>query len=179
MDYVGTKKQVNRWLQERRTMPASPTLYRWRNAPVTDGRGRTADAVPSPKQLAWLITKQPDTLSVDEAAAIASIQQDPEAARVCDRGRRFVDLPAASRPIRAAQIPLARWIADATACGIRAIETFAKVLAQDDSAARAALAMPWSNGQAEGQITKLKLLKRSMYGRAKLDLLRHRLLLAA
>lgn len=184
MDYVGTKKQVNRWLQERRTMPASPTLYRWRNAPVTDGRGRTADAVPSPKQLAWLITKQPDTLTSDEAAAIATIQQDPEAARVCDLVRRFVNL------IRSCSLqgdqrctdPLGafdRWIADATACGIRAVETFAKGLAQDGNAVRAALTMPWSNGQAEGQITKLKLLKRSMYGRAKLDLLRQRLLLAA
>jgi transposase len=74
---------------------------------------------------------------------------------------------------------LARLIADATACGIRAVETFAKGLAQDGHAVRAALTMPWSNGQAEGQITKLKLLKRSMYGRAKLDLLRQRLLLAA
>jgi Transposase len=65
------------------------------------------------------------------------------------------------------------------ACGIRAVETFAKALAQDGNAVRAALTMPWSNAQAEGQITKLKLLKRSMYGRAKLDLLRQRLLLAA
>jgi transposase len=39
--------------------------------------------------------------------------------------------------------------------------------------------MPWSNAQAEGHITKLKLLKRSMYGHAKLDLLRQHLLLAA
>ena len=43
----------------------------------------------------------------------------------------------------------------------------------------AALSLPWSNGQTEGQITKLKLVKRQMYGRAKLDLLRARLLGAA
>ena len=41
------------------------------------------------------------------------------------------------------------------------------------------LTLPWSNGQTEGQVNKLKLLKRSMYGRAKLDLLRQRLLRAA
>ena len=39
--------------------------------------------------------------------------------------------------------------------------------------------LPWSNGQTEGHITKLKLVKRQMYGRAKLDLLRARLLGAA
>ena len=45
--------------------------------------------------------------------------------------------------------------------------------------ARATLATPWSNGQSEGHITKLKLLKRQMYGRADFDLLRRRVLLAA
>jgi transposase len=59
------------------------------------------------------------------------------------------------------------------------VETFAAGLAQDGAAVRAALTRPWSSGQAEGQITRLKLLKRQMYGRAGLDLLRHRALLAA
>jgi transposase len=44
---------------------------------------------------------------------------------------------------------------------------------------RAALALPWSTGPVEGQINRLKLLKRQMYGRAGLDLLRGRLLAAA
>ena len=43
----------------------------------------------------------------------------------------------------------------------------------------AALTTPWSNGQSEGQITKVKLLKRRMYGRANFDLLRCRVLLAS
>jgi len=43
----------------------------------------------------------------------------------------------------------------------------------------AAITEPWSNGQVEGQITKLKLVKRQMYGRANLDLLQARLLGAA
>ncbi len=48
---------------------------------------------------------------------------------------------------------------------------------QDGDAVRAALTSPWSNAQAEGQIMKLKLLKRQMYGRANFDLLRRRVLL--
>jgi transposase len=44
---------------------------------------------------------------------------------------------------------------------------------------RAALTSPWSSGQSEGQITRLKLLKRQTYGRASFDLLRRRTLLAA
>lgn len=72
-----------------------------------------------------------------------------------------------------------RWLDDALTCGVRAVETFARGLVQDGAAVRAAFTSPWSNGQTEGQITKLKLLKRQMYGRANLDPLRRRLLLAA
>jgi transposase len=50
---------------------------------------------------------------------------------------------------------------------------------KDKAAVAAAIAEPWSNGQVEGQITKLKLVKRQMYGRAKLDLLEARILPAA
>lgn len=57
--------------------------------------------------------------------------------------------------------------------------SFARGLRDDRPAVTAALSLPWSNGQTEGQITKLKLVKRQMYGRAKLDLLRARLLGAA
>jgi len=52
-------------------------------------------------------------------------------------------------------------------------------LEQDGAAIRAALMTSWSSGQAEGQITRLKLIKRQMYGRASFDLLRQRVLLAA
>jgi transposase len=71
------------------------------------------------------------------------------------------------------------WLDDALTCGVRAVETFARGLAQDGAAIRAAFTLAWSNRETEGQITKLKLLKRQMYGRANLDLLRRRLLLAA
>ena len=50
---------------------------------------------------------------------------------------------------------------------------------RDKPAVRAAIIEPWSNGQTEGQITKLKLVKRQMYGRGKLDLLQARLIGAA
>lgn len=53
------------------------------------------------------------------------------------------------------------------------------VLPVDGTAVRAALIQPWSSGQTEGQITRLKLLKRQSYGHAGFDLLRRRVLLAA
>jgi len=68
------------------------------------------------------------------------------------------------------------WIADAAPS---MMVSFASGIVRDQAAVQAALASPWSNGQTEGQNTKLKLVKRQMYGRAKLDLLRAQLLGAA
>ena len=79
----------------------------------------------------------------------------------------------------AALAALEAWLADARACGVRAIETFAAGLELDGAAVRAALTLPWSSGQAEGQTTRLKLIKHQAYGRASADLLRRRVLLAA
>lgn len=56
------------------------------------------------------------------------------------------------------------------------VGSFANGIARDIAAVRAAIATGWSNGQTEGQITKLKLVKRQMYGRGKLDLLEARLI---
>jgi len=56
------------------------------------------------------------------------------------------------------------------------VASFANGVAKDELAVRAAIMSPWSNGQTEGQITKLKLVKRQMYGRAKTDLLQARLI---
>jgi transposase len=65
------------------------------------------------------------------------------------------------------------WIADAS---VSLIASLATGIIRDKAAVRAAITEPWSNGQTEGQITKLKLVKRQMYGRAKLDLLQARLI---
>lgn len=68
---------------------------------------------------------------------------------------------------------LPSWIADA-ATG--ALASFGRGIASDQAAVGAAFREPWSNGQTEGQITRLKLVRRQMYGRGKLDLLRARLI---
>jgi transposase len=65
------------------------------------------------------------------------------------------------------------WIANAKTSLVSSLATG---VLKDRAAVRAAIAEPWSNGQVEAQITKLKLVKRQMYGRAKIDLLEARLL---
>jgi transposase len=54
------------------------------------------------------------------------------------------------------------------------VASFVNGVEKDLTAVRNAIISPWSNEQTEGQITRLKLIKRQMYGRAKLDLLRAR-----
>jgi CheY-like chemotaxis protein len=56
------------------------------------------------------------------------------------------------------------------------VASFASGVAKDEAAVRAAISSLWSNGQTEGQITRLKLVKRQMYGRGKIDLLQARLI---
>ena len=56
------------------------------------------------------------------------------------------------------------------------VASFGSGVKNDEAAVRAAITSPWSNGQTEGQITKLKLVKRQMYGRGKIDLLQARLI---
>jgi transposase len=70
----------------------------------------------------------------------------------------------------------ARWMERALKTGIHALERFVRTLKQDLSAVEAAVTEPRSNGPVEGHINRLKMLKRQMYGRAGVELLRARLL---
>ena len=68
------------------------------------------------------------------------------------------------------------WLQDADNCGFRGLRGFSQGIQKDYAAVKAAFTLPWSNGQVEGQVNRLKYLKRQMYGRAKFDLLRLRVL---
>jgi transposase len=73
---------------------------------------------------------------------------------------------------------LEEWTGRAKASRIAELEAFAVKL-HDTDAVVAAMTLPYSQGQTEGRINKLKLVKRSMYGRGKFDLLRQRVLYAS
>jgi transposase len=68
------------------------------------------------------------------------------------------------------------WLNDAGKCGVYGMRRFVRTLRQDIEAVRNAVPEPWCNGQTEGQINKLKTLKRAIYGRANVDLLRARMM---
>jgi transposase len=181
--FAGTSKQVHRWLSERRAGLAGTTI--WSSPEPTDARVLTSTASPlaSSKQLSWYLLREPKHLGPEAAAVVSRVLQDTEAAKVVDLGRRFCRIvrshcgqqPSGKSDVTAFD----QWLGEAQTCGVRIVESFAASLGQDRDAVRSALTLPWSSGQAEGQITRLKLLKRAMYGRANLDLLKRRFLLAA
>jgi transposase len=116
-----------------------------------------------------MLTSQRHQLSRHDAITIAIIEAS---APVLAVARSLFDRFQAIVRNRHADA-LADWLDEAA---IGPLASFANGLRTDRSAVAAALALQWSNGQTEGHITKLKLVKRQMYGRAKLDLLRARIL---
>jgi transposase len=71
---------------------------------------------------------------------------------------------------------LDQWLHEVHRCGLQAIQRFARTVSHDLAAVRNASTERWNNGPVDGQINRLKALKRAMYGRAGLELLRARLM---
>jgi transposase len=123
-------------------------------------------------------------LAAADAAAVARVEQDNDTAIVAKLARRFTALIRACNvsqktKVHTASADLTTWLAEAGASGVPVIETFATGPRGDSGAIDAALTTPWSNGQTEGQVNRLKLIKRQMFGHASFELLRRRVLLAA
>jgi transposase len=74
---------------------------------------------------------------------------------------------------------LGDWLAQAEGAACAEMRAFAAGVRQDEAAVAAAVTEAWSNGPVEGQVNRLKVIKRTMYGRAGLALLRARVLSAA
>ena len=183
--YPGTSRQVHRFVSERWTKPTrSGRKPRGETIRLPDTPA-VRQSLPSARQLAWLLAQATSALDAVAAAVVARVEQDATANAVADLARRFTALVRASgvgRPGaqgRDATAELNAWITTAKACTAPAIATFASGLDGDAAAVRSALTEPWSSGQAEGQINRLKLIKRQSYGRAGLDLLQRRMVLAA
>jgi transposase len=129
----------------------------------------------TPRTAAWLALRRPERRNADEAERLARLRdRDTSLAETLDLAEEFAGLIRARRPEC-----LGPWLARARDGRLAAFRGFAKRLGADEAAVQAAAMHPWSTGQVEGQINRLKTIKRQMYGRAKLDLLAQRFLLAA
>lgn len=120
----------------------------------------------------WLLLKAPEQLPTEKKAALERmLQTSPDVQRAYNFAQAF------GRIVRGRlSKALDPWLEAVTQSGLAPLKTFAAGLERDKTAVVAALSLPWSNGQTEGQVNRLKLLKRQMYGRANFDLLRLRVL---
>ena len=127
---------------------------------------------PSPRQAAMLLARRPEKLKPAEQQLLARLSECcPEIPILYDLTQGFAAV------FRGKQSDtLQSWLNQARGTGLPEIGRFCDGLGRDEKAVNAAVILPWSNGQVEGQIHRLKLVKRQMYGRAKFNLLRRRVL---
>ena len=130
---------------------------------------------PSPRQAVWLLLRPMETLEPAQREMrrrlLAAAPEVQSALALLEAFRAMV------RERDGAA--WAGWLRTAKTSPTRELRGFAAKLQQDQAAIEAALTNTWSSGQVEGQVTKTKLVKRQMFGRAKFDLLRKRVLLAS
>lgn len=170
-------RQVSRWATGRRERePSAPKPGRPYAAPVPAEAATLPQARrPAVSRLAWLLVRDPDGLGDDDRALLGQLHAAcPTAATAYPLLQEFVCMVKARSPER-----LDAWLAAAGACDVPDLVTFAEGLRREGDALRAALMLPWSTGPVEGQITRLKLIKRQGYGRSGLDTLKRRFIHAA
>lgn len=178
--YGGVRKQVARWAQHHRSEPAPTGPKKYRTDTKADshtaqeGVNRSSAALAqaalvAPRRLVWLLLSSRSQLDQEEAATLARIEQHGEVARARVLAQEFQAMVRQHQPEA-----LDAWLAASRESGIAELESFAAGLQQEYPSIRAALSESWSTGQVEGQITRVKLVKRQMYGRAKFDLLKQR-----
>lgn len=127
----------------------------------------------TPRKATWLVLSRPETFQAEDLQIIDRLRAiHPEVEMAIDLAQSFAMLVR-----QHLDESLDPWLERAKTSSLAAFRSFAAGIRRDYAAVRAALSLLWSNGQVEGQVNRLKFLKRQMYGRAKFDLLRMRVLL--
>ncbi len=170
LGFDGSRGLVVRWAAKERVKLPSPQLEGFHRESKTASK---SEIVPwSPNRAAWLLIKPEDDLTVEDKQSLERMKEsDEDVAEAYSLGQRFIKMVRERQPDS-----LLPWLGDAVKSGIDTLKGFANGIQQDLAAVMNALSLPWSNGQTEGQVNRLKLIKRQMYGRANFDLLRKRVI---
>ena len=189
--FRGSYKPVNRWLAPRREKPGRKHSLREKDLlglTRTEEAGTYAQQPPhiqeddeaqtialeAPRHLVWLLLKDPDSLDQEQLRTLAFIRRHPSVETLYNLTRSFVKLMK-EHDFEAFD----PWLTRGAKCGLPDIETFTQGLQDDYQAVKSSLILPYSNGPVEGQVNRLKFVKRSMFGRGSFELLRSRFLGAA
>jgi transposase len=159
--YQGSTRSVRRYLQ-----------------PLRAALAATPPPEPPPKvrEVTRWITSHPDHLTDEQATKLNDITtRSRPLGALAERVTAFAQMMTA----RTGAQDLNEWITAAQDSGLPHLASFARGLRRDQDAVTNGLTLPHSSGAVEGNVTRIKALKRQMYGRANLDLLRKRILLTA
>jgi transposase len=169
--YIGSFSNLERLLAKWRGVTSTkspPTTV----IPPAQAVDPTTGWLISPIVAAALCIKPRASLTLEQAAKIEALKSaSADFVVMRQLAMRFRGLFRSKSAAR-----LDEWLDDAQQSGLYAMRCFVRTLRQDIDAVRNALTECWSNGQTEGQINRLKVLKRAMYGRASAELLRARML---
>jgi transposase len=173
--FAGNSATVLRYLNRLRAAQDGAAAARRTRARLGPPRVAAPKRVLTPRTAAWAVLRRPERRGEEDRAMLAGLRRhSPDLDGAIELAEAFAALVRERAPER-----LEPWLQAAQDGPVAALRRFAKRLQADGDAVRAAVTLDWSNGQTEGQINRLKTLKRQMYGRAGLDLLERRLLLAA
>ena len=152
-DYRGGYTAVKDWIRTlRSSMPRSERRTR---APAT----QTPKWVPTARTTTWLLLRAEEQLDSRQRRFVERlIESNPSIGAARKMAQQFLSLV---RERRAGE--LEDWIAMVQNSGIAELRNFATGLLRDKSAVLAGMSLEWSNGQTEGQVNRLKLVKRQMY----------------
>jgi transposase len=138
---------------------------------TTGGRKKSKLRLPSARSSSWMLLRPEKLKDEDQKMVELLCRLSPEIKQAQELALKFAHI------IRERRVDeLREWLIKAAGSGLTEFRRFARGLTVDLSAVKAALLYEWSQGQVEGQVHRLKMIKRQMYGRAKLDLLRARVL---
>jgi transposase len=128
----------------------------------------------TPRRATWLVLRRETKRTDAETQQLTALRaQQAEVAEAIALAQDFATLVRQRQPTQ-----LDPWLKRATTSTLEALRRFATGLSEDYEAVKAGVTLPWSTSPVEGHINRLKMLKRQMFGRARLDLLSRRFLLA-
>jgi transposase len=171
--FTGSLMAVMRWAaRQQLRAPAPPSTRRGRNQRAKGDQAQQALAPLRTRRVAWWLLRRPDTLSAERQAVLARMEQANKAfGQLYRLTVQFTEMLRKRQPEQ-----LRPWLDMARASDLRELKSLAEGMERDYAAVEAALRLPYSTGPVEGNINRLKLIKRSGYGRAGFDLLRLRVL---
>jgi len=157
--FPGKSSVVAAYISRLRPPQGRITRRRKSGAPVTTVE---VDTPLTPSRATWLVMRREATLNDDEKSQLARLQaQEGALAEAITLTQGFTALVRQRQPGQRAP-----WLERATASGLQAFKSLANGLRADSEAVKAGVTLLWSTGPVEGQINRLKMLQRQMYGRA-------------